>query len=128
LDVRREGISRQICRGYWQSQNGENISPEHVAEGFRPCIFYYAGNNKDQIRICDFRFTSYRNIPYEQTTVQTQLLDNANKKIAELLGVPLSDSKLVLEGGSFEVNGKGTIILVDSLLLKRKSEFKALSG
>ena len=86
-------------------------------------VFFYSGENADMLSICNFKFTSYRNIPYEEVTDHTQLLDASGRKIGDLEGIQVHESELVLEGGAFEVNGKGCIILVDSLVLKRNQSF-----
>lgn len=82
-------------------------------------VFYHSGSHGEQVNACDFRFTSYENSPDERIPFSSRKLDEAGRRIAETLGSPLKASELVLEGGAFEVNGNGTIILVDSLILNR---------
>jgi len=82
-------------------------------------VFYRSGMHMEHVQTCNFRFTSYQNIPYDRTPIASRQLDDVGRKIAEVLGSKLTGSELVLEGGAFEVNGRGTIILVDSLVLNR---------
>jgi agmatine deiminase len=47
-------------------------------------------------------------------------LDDAiPKKVAKLLGLPLFSPKVVLEGGSLDVNGQGTLLTTESCLLNK---------
>ena len=71
------------------------------------------------IGICDFRFSFYGNSPDGSNTGLGRQLDSTERKIGDLLGMQVIDSELVLEGGAFDVNGSGTMILVDSLVLSR---------
>lgn len=69
--------------------------------------------------ICDFRFTFYANGPHGSNMVLKRQLDSTDRKIGDILGMRVIDSELVLEGGAFDVNGNGTMVLVDSLVLSR---------
>jgi len=82
-------------------------------------VFLRSGSHPERLNACNFRFTSYENTPFAMTPASSGELDDAGRKIAEVLGGQLKGSELVLEGGAFEVNGAGTIILVDSLILNR---------
>jgi agmatine deiminase len=82
-------------------------------------VFYYSGGQGELVGACDFRFTSYENVTIERAPKWAGALDEAGRKLSGMLGSRLTDSELVLEGGAFEVNGSGTIILVDSLMLNR---------
>lgn len=82
-------------------------------------VFFRDEEKPGRIGICDFRFTSYGNSPYGCDTRLSRQLDCTDRKIGEILGMQVINSELVLEGGAFDVNGNGTMVLVEALVLKR---------
>lgn len=49
----------------------------------------------------------------------TNLDDAVPEKIAGLLGLPIISPQMILEGGSIEVNGRGTLLTTESCLLNK---------
>lgn len=74
-------------------------------------------NRKGQKAVADFRFNNYQNtwaVPSEKI----RQLSRMDQKVAIKIGLPIFSSDLVLEGGAFDVNGSGTLLL-STLVLER---------
>ncbi|MFH2091920.1 MAG: agmatine deiminase family protein [Pseudomonadota bacterium] len=74
-------------------------------------------NSKGQMAIADFIFSNYQN----ELTVRSEKIERLSRigqKIAKEKGLPVFSSDLIFEGGSFDVNGKGTVLL-SNLVLER---------
>jgi agmatine deiminase len=76
-------------------------------------------NHEKLIQACDFKYTHYNNIPFDSTDSISKSYEGLDREIASLIGIETINSSLTLEGGAIESDGAGTLILVDSLLLKR---------
>lgn len=71
---------------------------------------------ENKLRVVDFKFNNYSrggNQYYIDVENQVDTLT------AKLYGLPVIKSSLVCEGGAIESNGRGTIMLTESVLLKR---------
>ncbi len=77
----------------------------------------------DSIVLADFRFSNYVNIPFDSLDSDLLIFDDYDRNFAERSGLSIRSSKLVMEGGAFETNGQGTVILVESVVLKRNPEW-----
>jgi agmatine deiminase len=89
---------------------------------------------ENKMRVVDFKFNNYSrggNQYYIDVENQVDVLT------AKLYGFPVIKSSLVSEGGAVETNGRGTIMLTESVLLKRnpnltkqqiENEFKRVLG
>jgi len=73
----------------------------------------FVKNKKGQKAIIDFKFNvwGYEN----EFSPLSQIEGSVDKKIAHKLNLPLITSSLISEGGAKEFNGKGTLILVESV-------------
>lgn len=69
--------------------------------------------------IADFRFSHYWNGFVDSLEASQIPLDSYDRSFAEKKGWPVVSSPLVMEGGGFEVNSSGTVILVESVVLNR---------
>jgi agmatine deiminase len=67
--------------------------------------------NKRHLGVADFLFSNYQNVVPQQFSPKAQLHQTIDKAIAHRLVLPLFESRAVLEGGAFEVNGNGTVLL-----------------
>jgi len=90
----------------------------------RPADFWFRDSGplflisrSGQKAIADFGFSNYQSALASRSEKVRQL-DLTNQKIAIKKGLPLYSSDLILEGGAFDVNGKGTLIL-STLVLER---------
>ncbi len=89
---------------------------------------------ENKLRVVDFKFNNYsRGGSQYYIDVENQV----DALTAKTYGFPIIKSSLVSEGGAIETNGKGTIMLTESVLLKRnpgltkqqiENEFKRVLG
>lgn len=78
----------------------------------------FVKDNRNQLSVVNFRFNNYGrygNNFYITTEGQIDV------QIAKLLKLPIINSKLISEGGSIESNGRGTILLTESVTLKHNA-------
>jgi agmatine deiminase len=75
-------------------------------------IFVTRPGNPSSIAVVDWRFNSWggKYPPWEKD-------DRVPEQVAALLGIPLFSPGIVLEGGSIDVNGRGTLLTTESCLL-----------
>ncbi|MCX6134690.1 MAG: agmatine deiminase family protein [Ignavibacteriales bacterium] len=81
-------------------------------------IFVTSNKKPDDVAIARFRFTAWARYPDWKKD------DAVPPKAAKKLGVPLIDAKIgdkdfVLEGGSIDVNGRGTVLTTEECLLHK---------
>lgn len=73
--------------------------------------------DRGRLKIADFNYNAYGELPTSDTySKQVERLDRA---IARQLRLPTVKTDLVSEGGGREFNGKGTLIVVESVELQR---------
>ncbi len=75
-------------------------------------------NNKD-LKIIDFKYTGYANIPPDSVKEWALKHERIDRDIAQRLGIDTINSIVALEGGAFETNGQGVLIQVEDITLKR---------
>ncbi|MBZ0167559.1 MAG: agmatine deiminase family protein [Candidatus Omnitrophica bacterium] len=73
-------------------------------------------SDRQGLAIANFSYSNYANVPPELFTPDAIKYGNIDTDIAQRLGLPLVESNIVLEGGAFEVNGRGTVLLAASTL------------
>ncbi|MFV0237228.1 MAG: agmatine/peptidylarginine deiminase, partial [Flavobacteriales bacterium] len=72
--------------------------------------------------IIDFNFDAWGYTPHDQMDDYTIRMEKYDEKIGELLGLEVISSDLYSEGGNREVNGKGTLMVVETVELNRNLE------
>ncbi|MEO6348899.1 MAG: agmatine deiminase family protein [Aquaticitalea sp.] len=86
---------------------------------------FFLKNKKGEKAIADFAWNDYAYIPpdsSQRTTFYKQSAQDRNgygNTFTRLFSYPLLSSKMVNEGGAIEVNGKGTLIQVESVNMQR---------
>ena len=65
-------------------------------------------NNKNEFALADFKFI--------HLDKRTELID---RNVAAQLGIPVISSNMISEGGAWQTNGEGTMLLVESVELER---------
>jgi len=80
-------------------------------------IFGITPDNK--LAIADFKYTAYANVPPDSIDNYAIDQESIDCNVAERLNIPTVISDVAIEGGAFETNGKGTLIQVESVTLKR---------
>jgi len=71
------------------------------------------------LAIADFLYSNYSNVGPDSFSTKAIAHERIDEDVANRLGLPTVESKVVVEGGSIEVNGKGTLIL--SELTRRRN-------
>lgn len=79
-------------------------------------IFVYDRNHK--LNVVNFGFNNYSR-DGDQFYINTE--SQVHRLVAEKLGLPIINTSLISEGGAIESNGKGTLMLTESVALKRNS-------
>lgn len=78
----------------------------------------FVKDNRDKLSAVTFAFNNYEHYDDDYYITTEGQVD---VQIAKLLKLPTIKSKLISEGGSIESNGKGTIMLTESVTLKRNT-------
>lgn len=78
----------------------------------------FVRDNRNQLSIVNFRFNNYGRYG-DSHYINTE--NQVDVQIGKLLKLPVINSKLVSEGGSVESNGKGTIMLTESVALSHNT-------
>jgi len=71
------------------------------------------------IGVADFRFGYYANTNLDSVSSDEIPMELYDRNFAEKHGMPSIQSGLSIEGGGFETNGHGSVILVESIILNR---------
>ena len=71
------------------------------------------------LAIADFLYSNYSNVEPDSFSAKAIAHERIDEDVANRLGLPTVESRVVMEGGSIEVNGKGTLIL--SELTRRRN-------
>lgn len=113
-----------ILRGDFQdfdidSNKVEFIIQENVGFFYRDPGPVFLTNKSGDLKIADMLWTGYANIHYDSISEYEQITEKFDEDIAERLGLETTQSNVVMEGGAFEVNGKGTILQVEAVTLNR---------
>ncbi len=80
-------------------------------------VFGITPDNK--LAIADFKYTNYSNLPPDSISDKAKAHEAIDRDIAERLNIPSVKSLVAMEGGAFETNGKGVLIQVENITLKR---------
>lgn len=78
----------------------------------------FVKDNRNRLSVVDFQFNNYGRYG-DQYYVATE--GKVDELAAKFLKLPVINSQLVSEGGSVESNGKGTILLTESVALKHNN-------
>ena len=79
-------------------------------------------NHTGQLAVGDFQNSNYANVAPTHFSQLALAYEKIDKTVARQLGLETIPSRAVLEGGAFEVNGQGTILL-SAVTAKRNPEF-----
>jgi len=97
----------------------EYVVQENTGFFYRDPGPIFLTDNSGNLKIADMLWTGYRNIDFDSLSEQEEIEEKLDEEIARYLGLEMVSSNVVMEGGAFEVNGKGTIILVEAVTLAR---------
>lgn len=80
----------------------------------------FVKDEQNRLSIVDFGFNKYSRYGYADLIKKEGQVD---KRISEILGLPVISTKLISEGGAIESNGRGTIMITESVAFKRNPRF-----
>lgn len=75
--------------------------------------------NNETLKVIDFRYTGYANVPPDSVDDWALGHERIDRDIAERLRLDTVYSAIAIEGGAFETDGRGTLIQVENITLKR---------
>ncbi len=102
IDTSRITIIKQDPTDYWYRDPGP----------------VFVRNAEGQLAVVDFRYSNYGNHP-DSLTERARQHDGIDRDVARRLKLPIITSSVFMEGGAIEVNGKGTLLQVESVTLQR---------
>ncbi len=80
-------------------------------------------NEEGSLMAVDFKWTGYSNISHpDSISEKAKIVEAADRHLASALGLPMINLDLALEGGAWEANAKGTVILTEKLMKGRNPE------
>jgi len=107
---------------------------DHLSIWARDVGPLFVKDNQNRLNVVNFDFNNYgRGASQYYIDIESQI----DKKAAELLKLPVINTNLVSEGGGIESNGRGTIMITESVALDRnrgltkkqiEDEYKRLLG
>jgi len=99
--------------------SGKNVyyyTIEHLSIWARDVGPVFVKDNQNRLNVVNFGFNNYgRGASQYYIDIESQV----DKKTAELLKLPVINTNLVSEGGGIESNGRGTIMITESVALNR---------
>ncbi|GJM35837.1 MAG: putative agmatine deiminase [Saprospiraceae bacterium] len=79
----------------------------------------FAISSKNELAVIDFKYTNYSNVPPDSIGDKAKAHEGIDRDIARRLKLDTINSIVAIEGGAFETDGKGTLIQVEDITLKR---------
>jgi agmatine deiminase len=112
-------IKGLLKKGGCSSNNVHYYIINHQSIWARDVGPIFVKDSHNRLSIVDFGFNNYSRYGNEDYIKQEGQVD---KRIAEALGLPVINTKLISEGGAIESNGQGTLMTTESVALKRNPE------
>jgi len=75
--------------------------------------------SENELGVADFKYTNYINALPDSVPNWVKEFEGIDRDIAKRLNIPTFNSIVAMEGGAFETNGKGALIQVENITLKR---------
>jgi agmatine deiminase len=107
-----------------QFQNARNQLPEHIRvveisyndSWMRDCGPIFVKNDKGEVRVVNWQFNAWGGL-YDGLYFPWDLDEQVPVKVAEIERLDRYDAPMVLEGGSINVDGEGTLLTTEECLL-----------
>ena len=77
-----------------------------------------------ELMVIDFKYTGYANVLPDSIDNWAIAHEAIDRDIANRLGIDTVNSIVAIEGGAFETDGKGTLIQVENITLKRNPHLR----
>ena len=73
----------------------------------------------NELGVADFKYTNYMNVLPDSVPEWVKEIEGIDRDVAKKLNIQAFNSTVAMEGGAFETNGKGVLIQVEDVTLKR---------
>lgn len=80
----------------------------------------FVKSNRGRLKVIDFDFNCYGDCPAGSPRAKEK--EGIDRQIAGILGLPVARTSLVSEGGDREVNGRGTLMAVETTEMQRNPQ------
>lgn len=115
-EAQMEAIKTLLKNSGYNGTNVKYYVVNHQSIWARDVGPIFVKGSDNRLRVVNFGFNNYsRGGDSEYIRNEGQV----DRRTAELLGLPVIDSRLISEGGAIESNGKGTLMVTESVVLKR---------
>lgn len=111
-----EQIKKLLKENGYTGTNVHYYVVNHMAIWARDVGPIFVKDNRNKLSVVDFGFNNYSR-GGSQYYIDTE--GQVDRLVANLYGFPVIKSSLISEGGAIESNGKGTLMLTESVALKR---------
>lgn len=91
---------------------------DHLSIWARDVGPVFVKDSQNRLNVVDFGFNNYGRGTGQDYVVESQI----DKLTAQQLGLPVISTNLISEGGGIESNGRGTIMITESVALDRNPE------
>lgn len=109
-------VKKLLSSNGYKGSNVHYYNINHLSIWTRDVGPIFIKDNKDRLNVVNFGFNNYSRDGSEYY-VNTE--GQVDKLTAKVLKLNVVNSKLISEGGAIESNGKGTLMLTESVALKR---------
>lgn len=89
---------------------------DHLSIWARDVGPVFVKDSRNNLKVVDFGFNNYSR---DGSSYYINVENQVDKLIAKQYNLPLISTKLISEGGAIESNGKGTLMMTESVVLKR---------
>lgn len=116
-------IQNLLKAGGYSGTNVHYYVVNHLSIWARDVGPIFVKDSLNKLNVVDFAFNNYSR-DGSQIYINTE--NQVHKLIANLYKVPLISTNLISEGGAIESNGRGTLMLTESVALKRNPSLTKL--
>lgn len=110
-----EEIRNLLMANGYSGGNVKFLVVDHFSIWARDVGPIFIKDNRNRLHVVNFDFNNYSRDGNQHINIESQI----DKKAAKIVGLPVIDSKIISEGGAIESNGRGTLMLTESVVLKR---------
>lgn len=95
------------------------IFQDPTDDWFRDAGPIFGISEQGNLILADFKYTDHTNSSPDSLHEKAILHEGIDRDIAKRLQAEIVPTKIAMEGGAFEINGRGTVILTESVALGR---------
>lgn len=98
----------------------------HTDIWFRDMGPLFVKNRKGNLKVVDFQFNLWGTVDLEDKSARTD--EAVDRLIAARLKVPVIPSRMILEGGALEFNGRGTLLTTEAVVFDRNPKLTKVAA